>query len=287
VRVIAGADVTGFEDTIDDNGEVRVESNAGLEWSRTYTGTAEAHSELWNIDGIRRIVEPYIAYFNRFALSEEPDELIAIDEIETLDRVEAITFGVRDRIQTHQDGKVATLLDTEVFVPYYPKPDRDNEGENIGLVTLDTRWTPGARITALQNAAFRWRMRFDPNTMHYDESYASFSTDLGEGRRLRISNNKVFHEFNFTTIALAWKLDERWTLATFFQRDSVTNERVKAGVLLRQRLHRWFMDILLEQRRGDSVTTGKNKDESRVSIAFRPAIFDRDQDLTDSIGGRP
>ncbi len=285
VRVLAGADVTGFEDTVADGGELRTSATGGVAWSRTYSGSEPAHDETWNIDGVRRIVEPFAGYFNRFALSHDPDELLPIDAIERERRVETLTLGVRDRIQTHQDGHVATILDTELSLPVYAKANRDNGGESLGPLALDTRWAPHANLPVLEDMLLHWRAGYDTKDNHYDSSYASLSTSLGQGRRLRITQSAVFHEFNFVTLAVEWMLNDKWTAATFYQQDTRTQQRVKQGFLLRQKAHCWFIDYEVSQRRGESAV-GADKDEVRASISFQPVVFDAEQDLTNSIGGR-
>ena len=285
INVTAQGDLTGFEDTVDEGTEARYATVGGVKWSRTYSGTGEAQSETWNLDGLRRIVEPFVGYFNRFALSMEPDELLQIDAIEQEDRVETLTLGVRDRIQTHQDGKVVTIMDNEFSLPLYPKADRDNDGDTVGALQIDTRYQPHARLPVFDDMRLHWRAAFDPNRNHYESSYANFSTGFGQGRRLRLSQSAVYHEFNFLTLGVEWMLNGKWTVAAFYQEDARTNERVKHGFLLRQKAHCWFIDYEIAQRRGES-STGEDKDEVRVSVNFQPVIFDADQDLTDSIGGR-
>src|SRR5262249_31539102 len=136
IRVTAEGDLTGFEDTVDEGSAVRYGSVGGVSWSRTYSGVADAHSETWNIDGLRRIVEPFVGYSNRYALSMEPDELLQIDAIEQEQRIETLTLGVRDRIQTHQDGKVVTIMDNEFSLPLYPKPDPANDAQPLAPAPL-------------------------------------------------------------------------------------------------------------------------------------------------------
>ena len=280
----AGQGITGFSDTLEQGGELRYAADAGAEWSRTYVGTGEAHSKDWNIEGLRRIVELRAGYFNRFALTNDPDELITIDQVEQVDRMQLLTLGVRDRIQTHQDGKVATLLDSELTLPVYPAKDRDNDGDTLGPVQLDTRWTPHARITGLQDAALRWRASLDPETRHYVSTYTTFSTSIGEGRRLVVGNSSVAHQFDFLTVSVQWLLNPKWTVAVFLEQDTRNNDKVRNGILLRQRAHCWFIDVELSNRRAESFT-GEDQDETRFSISLRPVGLD-DEDLTNSIESR-
>jgi hypothetical protein len=290
VQVQVGQDITGFSDSVDSGAEARYAANAGGTWSRTWVGTGEARNERWNIDGLRRIVELRAGYFNRFALSTDPEELIQIDEVEQLDRNEVFTVSVRDRIQTHQDGGVATLLDTEVSLPLYPDPDSDNDpdedgnGDTLGFLQLDTRWVPHANITGLHDAVVRWRATIDLEDEHYDESYTSFATSLGEGRRLVLGTSSVRHEFSFVTATVQWALNPKWTVAVFLEQDTRTNDKVRNGFLLRQKAHCWYIDLEVSNRRADTFT-GEEEDETRVSLSLSP-IGSTDEDLTSDIESR-
>jgi hypothetical protein len=285
VDLLAQANATAFEDTVADGSEFRTAAGAGVSWSRTYTGVGDAQSETWNLDGLRHIVQPHVGYFDRFHLSNQPAELLQIDAVETLDEETVFTLGVRDRIQTHQGGKVVTILDTDVTLPFYPNDRRDNEDKEWGLLLLDTRWTPGADIPGLREAELHWRTEFDAQDQHYVESFASWSTRLSRGHRLSLSNDKVFHEFDYRTVAVEWILNPKWAMAVFYQDDALSNETVRSGLLLRQYAHCWLIDVELSTRRGTDIN-GDDADETSVKVRFRPAVLAGEDRLTDSIGGR-
>ena len=107
VQFITELAATGFEETVDGESALRWAMGAGLEVSRTWSGTGPASSETWNLDGLRRIVEARAGLFDRFEVSKLPDELLQIDQVEQLEEIQVIELGLRDRIQTHQSGQVA------------------------------------------------------------------------------------------------------------------------------------------------------------------------------------
>jgi len=285
VQLLGQVDLTGFQDTVDDGSALRYAGGAGVEWSRTYSGVGEASSETWNLDGLRRIVEPRVSYFDRFEVSKTPDELLQIDQVEQLQEVRVLELGLRDRIQTHQDGKVATILDTDVSLPLYPD-DGDNHGDTYGPLFLDSVWKPGADIVGLRSANVHWRTRFDVNDAHYTESYASYSTSIGEGRRLGVSQNQIFHEFDYRTVAVGWKLSQKWDMAAFYQRDVMTGQTATEGLLLRQLAHCWYIDLELTSRQATDVN-GNSGDEVQFALRFTPAVLQRHKNLVDDLGVIP
>ncbi len=269
VSLKAGQDLTGFSNTLHGGADVRYAYDVGAQWSRTYVGTGEAHSELWNIEGLRRIVELRAGYFNLFALNKRPDELIQIDQVEQLDRGQVIKLDLRDRIQTHQNDKVATLLDTELLLPLYPGRNSFNDNNLVGPLLVDTRWIPHANITGLQDASVRWRATLDPETRHYKTSYSSFTTAIGEGRKLTIGNSAVAGQFNFVTTTVEWQLNPKWAVAVFLEQDTRGSDKVRSGVRLRQKAHCWYIGFELDNSRAESFT-GQSKNETSFTITFTP-----------------
>jgi hypothetical protein len=77
---------------------------------------------------------------------------------EIADDMAAVRMGLRQRWQTKR-GPAANprivdwmLLDTEAV--YFPNPDRDNFGQDFGLLRYDYRWHVGERVTLLSDGGF-------------------------------------------------------------------------------------------------------------------------------------
>jgi hypothetical protein len=289
VEFLTQLDLTGFDDTVDDGSALRHAVGAGLQWSRTYSGIGEASSETWNLDGLRRIVEPRISIFDRFEVSMDPGELIQIDQVEQLDEVTVVELGLRDRIQTHQDGQVATLLDTDLALPYFPRVDREDVGDvddGLGPMRLDSTWRPAADVFGLRQAEIHWRAQLDLEAEHYRQSFASYSTKLGPARRFGISQNAVENEFVYRTVGFAWKLSPKWDTAVYYQQNAETNSTARAGFLLRQVAHCWYIDFELSTRQADDINGTSQPDEVEFALRLTPAVLEHDANLVDQIGGR-
>ena len=278
-------DLTGFDDTVDDGRSLRYAAGAGLQWSRTYSGIGEASSKTWNLDGLRRIVEPRIKLFDRFEVSMDPGELLQIDQVEQLDELTIVELGLRDRIQTHQDGEMATLLDTDLVLPIYPDADRDNDGDRYGPLRVDTVWRPAADVFGLRQADIHWRAQLGIDDQHYKQSFASYSTKLGEARRFGLSQNAVENEFVYRTVGFAWKLSPKWDTAVYYQQNADTNQTARAGFLLRQIAHCWYIDFELSTRQADDIDGATESNEVEFALRFTPAVLAHDENLMDQIGG--
>ncbi|MCB9898064.1 MAG: LPS-assembly protein LptD [Planctomycetes bacterium] len=307
VQVNTGWDVTGFEDTVDQGGIVRGALLAGAAWSRTYSGTGDAMSDVWNFHGVRQILEPRVGYDAVLEVNHQPDELIAIDQTETLRDRSAFLVGLRHRVQTHQRGAVATVLDTDVTVPFYPHEDRDNlvtvydevppgsgtivttqEGRTVGPVRFDVRWRPGADIFGLRQASVTWRGEVDSHDRNLDRSFASYSNSFADNGRFLLANNKVDQapaHSNFGTVGVAWDVSPKWTVAWFLQEDLVLHQTARQALVFRERAHRWLIDIELSERRGVSTVDGSREGERRVTLRMRPSVLvDQSESLLDELG---
>ncbi len=290
LRVTAGADATYLSGTQFGGADIRTSLLAAVEYQQTYVGVDQGYSsETWNLDGIRQILEPRIGIQTRFGTNHQPEELEVIDDIEQLDDNHLIFLGVRHRIQTHQDNKVKTILDTDVIIPFYPNESRDNAGQVEGDVIVDMRYRPGANIWGLRDATLRWRAVLDPNDRGYEQSYLSYNTRIDETKRFYIANNKTEGLFNFLTVGVLWELTEKWSSAVFWQRDQRLNETARAGFMMRRTGCCWILDYIIETERGTGIT-GEDRDDTQFEIRLRPTAFDRrrpgDDDILDDIGSR-
>lgn len=291
------------EGETDESSSVRYALLGGVQWERTYSGTADYHSDLWNMDGVRQILEPRIAYDSVLELNDEPDDLLLIDQTETLTKVHVFTVGVRHRLQTHQHDKVVTTLDTDIAMLFFPNENRDTnipddssapnadefEGQTAGPIRVDIQWKPGADIPGLRRSTIRYRSLYDPYGWKNIESFSSYATDFGDDQRFQISHNRVRRVSDFLTTGVQWILTPRWTIAAYDQEDLLLHQNARRGVILRQQAHRWLIDIELSHRRGRSRVSGvssgrRNQNDTRFSISFRPTFAAGEETLLDQVG---
>ncbi|MFV2065718.1 MAG: organic solvent tolerance protein OstA, partial [Pirellulales bacterium] len=77
---------------------------------------------------------------------------------EIVDDLSAVRMGMRHRWQTKRGRPGARrTIDWVTFDTrgvWFPNADRDNFGENVGLVDYDLRWHAGDRVTLVSDGAF-------------------------------------------------------------------------------------------------------------------------------------
>jgi len=99
------------------------------------------------INNVRHIVEPYADYTLAPEPNVTPDRLYDFDAIDTLDRLNQVQLGLRNKIQTQRFGRlpsrphtVADLINADVWIIYRLDP-RENEN-TFSNVCWDVRSTP-------------------------------------------------------------------------------------------------------------------------------------------------
>jgi hypothetical protein len=305
----AGVDVTAFSNRFQDDpstplimettrdGLLRHALIGGVSWSQTWSGSRPAQSDTWNIDGLRHIVEPSVSFNSVLELNHRPHtdgvsphgagDLISIDDVEALDKRQQFIVGVRHRLQTHRRNQTVTILDSEVFMPIYPNERRDNpnEPDTNGYVVVLSRWTPGADLWGLRTGRFSWHATLDLNdTSRPVKSSTTYRAQIGEGKTVQISENVARFAAFSRTYGVEWELTPRWSGAVFVHHDILNKTTASQSLILRQRAHKWIIDIEVGLRRGRDPVTGKNLNDKRVSISFQPTAFgDSDQPILESL----
>lgn len=288
LQLAGGWDLVGFEDTVDKGGEVRRALRGRAAWIQTWSGVADAESEVWNVDGVRQVLEPRIGYGTVGELNQMPADLIAVDEVETLEPFAAWFAGLRHRIQTHQDGKVVTIFDADLLVPIYADDGYSSQGDTYGPVRAQFLWTPGANIWGLRNARLRWRADYDHGDIQ--RSFSSYDNTWGEDGRFVLNHSEVKTGGQASTqaaaLGLSWQLTPKWSVAWLRREDLLRNEKSFEAIVFRQLAHRWMIDIELSQRRGLRQGTAADiQEENQVVLRARPTAFvDTTQTLLDDLG---
>jgi len=310
VVLTAGIDVTVFNNRFHDDlsTPLVMESQretllrhaliGGASWSQTWSGSRPARSDTWNIDGLRHILEPSVSFNSVLELNYRPHvdgtvshgagDLISLDNVEALDKLQFFVVGMRHRLQTHRRNKTVTILDTEVFMPIYPNERRDNpnEPETNGYVVLLSKWNPGADIWGLRKGQVSWQATLDLNgSKKRVKSSARYRTNIGEGKTIYITENVARLSAHSRAIGAEWVLTPRWSGAIYLNQDVLNNSTAAQGLILRQRAHKWIIDIELGLRRGRDPFTGGNLDDKRIKISFQPTAFgDFDRPILERLG---
>jgi hypothetical protein len=82
---------------------------------------------------------------------------VSATSMELADDLAAARFGMRHRLQTKRgapgEERIVDWMTFDSNATWFPDPNRDNFGQDIGLVDYDWRWHIGDRFTILSDGA--------------------------------------------------------------------------------------------------------------------------------------
>ncbi|HMP08379.1 MAG TPA: organic solvent tolerance protein OstA, partial [Lacipirellulaceae bacterium] len=91
----------------------------------------------------------------RFAIRSGLQSWVTSPSAEVVDDLMALRMGVRQRWQTKRgpagNQHIVDWLTLDMNATYFPRADRDNFGQELGLIDYDLRWHLGDRFTVLSD----------------------------------------------------------------------------------------------------------------------------------------
>jgi len=229
---------------------------------------------------LRHLVDPTVRYANRFAVTQDPAELIPFDEVESLEKVEFVRLDLRNRIARTGGGTLADLL---LGVSWFPDEERDNGGRAFGDVGFDLTATPFASdgeegegkpffhaVGAWDHDADRFATFDAAVTVPADEDLA-WSVGYNEGRDAQTDDLRYAAAYVGTVL----RAGEKWDLEAAQQYDLRRSENLENRFVLRRIGHDWIFEVAYF-----FDTAGRDQG---VSVRLRPALlFDRSRGSSDT-----
>jgi len=237
--------VTFFEETLRDrNRQYRYIAGAGATASIVLSRVSEGRNKFLNIDGLRHIFEPTVAYRNNFYSHPESRELFQFDAIDAATDHEVALVGLRHRMQTRDaDGAPKTFYEGFYALPAYPNEKHNPTGERYGNFTFDAVWAPDMEPEWLKNLVINEEGEWNPYTDDLDALNSWFSLKPFPEFGLRASHRWIRDTHSFVTYGLVYVLTPRWELDLEFRRDLAQNRWMREGIILRRRAHQWVFEF--------------------------------------------
>jgi hypothetical protein len=254
---------TWSEDAAGDGGTGRFAAEAGA--------SAFLHLER-DFGSVRHLVDPIVRYFNRFAVTRAPAELIPFDGTESLEEVEFVRFDLRNRLARRGGGTLADLL---VGVSYFPDDERDNAGKSFGDVGFDLTVSPFPSEAEPSRAPWFHAMgtwdhtidrfdTFDAAVHAPSEAGPTWIVGYNEGREIQTGDLRYAAVY----VGGVVQAGEKWDVEAVEQYDFHREETLENRLTLRRIGHDWIFEISTF-----FDTSGRNEG---VSVRVRPALlFDR------------
>jgi LPS-assembly protein len=221
------------ESYIDDGGaKFRNLFELGLESS--FKAFKVLREPIQNEGGLRHVAEPYVNYTYVPTPNLEPRHVYQFDRIDSLDKVNHIKLGMRNKLQTKQQGSlfdpvamqtnnftiVHDVVDLDIYTYYRFKYNEDNPYEHeFAPITLDGELRPA-----------RWMMvDFEGDYDTYESEFREFDARLG---LIAPDASRLYFEYlyrknpgedeaynNATTLQLDLFPEQRWSLGSYWRYD--------------------------------------------------------------------
>jgi len=215
--------------------------NTGVETSfkasRLWTG---ATNSLFDIDGLRHVIEPSVNYVFVPEPSTPPSQLPQFDselpgleilpvqfpdynDIDSIDSRNVIRFGLRNTLQTKRDGQIDTLLDWNLMLDWRLRPNTSTNALQNGLTSAGPQKTFNDLYSAIAFRPRSWltldsQVRYDINDGHLNLAFHQltftpnerWSWGLGHWYlRGGLLGNAVGGD-NFITSTYFYRLNDNW-----------------------------------------------------------------------------
>ena len=217
--------------------------NTGVETSfkasRLWAG---ATNSLFEIDGLRHIIEPSVNYvfvpdpsrplsrlpqFDSELPSLEilPIEFPDYNNIDSIDSRNVIRFGLRNTLQTKRDGQLDNFLDWNVMLDWRLKPNASTNALQNGLTTVGPQKTFNDLYSALVFRPRSWltlesQLRYDINDSHLNLAFHQLTFTPNERWSWGLGHWYLRNDFlgpgthgdNYLTSTFFYRLNDNWGL---------------------------------------------------------------------------
>ena len=206
-----------------------------------------------DINGLRHIITPSIAYSYSHEPTVKSSRLKQIDSIDSLGSSNSASLELSNKLQTKRNNKTVDLVDFRMNSAYTFKT-KAGRGGNLGDLLFDLTLLPYSWI----------RLDADANYSHYNDYFTSANYDLGfslgKGRSLGIGQRYQRKSTNEINASLNWCLSPKWKFYVYERIFAKGTEVYKKGLkeqeyTISRDLHCWEMGITYNVRRdeGESI----------------------------------
>jgi hypothetical protein len=259
-----GLRTTFYEESLKDEESVsRVSGLARLNISTHFYRNFQVQSTFFDIQNLQHIITPEIEYLDIFGTTTPPNELISFDDVDTVNDVRVVRFGLLNRLKTWRgegkDRKAIEYLYFDLNLPYYPNEERDNDGNSLGNLDYRLRWQTTKNLSLHSDGEYNFNAgKFDVLNVGLLYKFPKGSVFLG--------NRYLREDSSILTLNLQYTFSERWSMRFVEQYDISNQEFTEQKLVLTRYFHRFILDMEFE------------RDEGEKSVGFRVALTTQDLD---------
>ncbi len=244
----------------------RMAHTVGVRASSDFWRVFDVESKWFDVNRIKHVMTPEVEWeYTPKVFWDGPAEFNQFDEVDRIDDFHRIMVGYRQRFLTKRGrpGEEHTsellLVDTELNI--YP----GNAGRNAEYddwLGLDVSWSirDWLWLQSMNN-------EFNFSTGRWEVVSGGVKVDLAPKWSFYLGHTYIRDTSSALTFEVEHRLNDRWTIYFYEQYDfdyqlegGSGSENLNTALTLRRRLHKWSLDIKIEQDKGQS--------DNRISVAL-------------------
>jgi len=244
VRPFVGVRQTWYGDELQVNeSQWRGQFLHGVDLTTQIHRTYDVFSHAFSINQLRHIFTPEIRYVSEKSPTSGRHHFPQADAVDTRNGLDAVTFALRNRLQTFRNQEIVNFLDWDLELIYYPHKQRDNANEPFSMLRTDFRFYPFQGVTLNIDGEWNPNSHGPPSIGDFEVFNIGLSFGLAEDWTFFVGNRYEHEESSTTTLGFDSALNEKWSVGLLLEYDWRTREYVQSEVRLRRSLHDFHLEV--------------------------------------------
>jgi hypothetical protein len=228
-----------------------------------------------SIDSLKHTIDPEVSYRNIFFNNLSSNHLIFFDELDTVSRRSFFQMDLRSRLFAKRKGEVYRFLEIHLKQNFFPRRKENLEisQKEFGFLFLEgvlsfeqMSWETAqkAKLLSQTNLGITGDFLYNP--------YSGKIHRWNAGLQIQENRYSLLFGYRFQenlsevlTLDLGVKLNEKWSVRSFYQYDFRSERLIQQGYSIRRKLHEWYLSFQLEVDEGVK--------ETRFSINLYPVFL--------------
>ncbi len=248
LRPFVGGQETYYSKTLtkENDNTVRGIFRTGADVSTKFFRVYDVKTNLLRLDinRLRHVVTPSVAYFYTHDPSLESAKLVQFDGIDALERAHGMTLALENKLQTKRDGKGEDLLRFLLSSNFYLKEDRHKGGFNT--VNTKTDFLPNRLVSFYAETNYDTledHLSSANLDVYLNDPANKWSVSLGK-RYSRAVDDQITGQLNY-------RINQKWYFEMYHRWDVDHGINKEHGYTIVRDLHEWEMKFSFNHKETD------------------------------------
>ncbi len=246
----------------------RRSAESGIEVATNFYRTYTGKSDLFQWDNVLHVFTPHIRYEWIFANSVGSKELIAMDSLEQVDRLQSIEFMLTNRLRTFRKGQISDFFWFEISLRYFfDRPDSfdsslikgNKDYKNFDNLKFDLLWY------IRSNLWIRTKSEFNLGIHSFETTQGTIGYDISDKFSISFDHRYDRHQNSISTINAYYYHDAKWSFYSDVQYDFRESELRECKGTIRRTFHCFALDFSIKYDQVD--------DNTSFNVQFVPSDF--------------